>query len=113
MGKSIWSRCPEAYLYSFAFAFVLAPLTWNVVVFVVYIVLMEIVFWITTDTAWTPVQRVGAFFFAFYGWMCGRLWFGDETPLRTIKDIHKDEDKGIFYKESEGIIDDCIPSFFS
>jgi len=109
---SSWSEPPDAYLYSFALAFAFSPLTWNVIVFMVYVVLMEIIFWLTTRTVWSPIERVGAFFFSFYGWLCGRLWFGDRTPLRTMKNIHKDERYGIFYDEdSEGIIDDCMPQF--
>lgn len=101
-----WGPCPEAYVYSFALAFVFAPVVWNVAVFFVYIIIMELLFWVMTDTIWTPAERVGSLFFAFFGWMCGRLWIGDETPLRGVEGMHDDCDEKVFiddrslYKQS-------------
>ena len=72
--------------YDFLFAFIFAIFNWNILTFIVYALIYDLILFIITKSRFNPCSRLPGFIFKFFGWVLGRLAVGDEDPLRRLRD---------------------------
>nr|QBK93232.1 MAG: hypothetical protein LCPAC403_03660 [Pithovirus LCPAC403] len=95
------------WIYDFIFAFIFAVFNWNILAFIVYALLYDIVLFLITKRAFNPCSRLPGFIFKFFGWVLGRFAVGDENPLRRLRDVN-DEDH-LDYPKYESILHELFP----
>ncbi len=93
--------------YDFLFAFIFAVFNWNILAFIVYALIYDIVLFLITNKPFNPCSRVPGFIFKFFGWILGRLAVGDKDPLRRLRDVN--DEKCLDYPKYQSILHELVP----